>query len=120
MGGELREFIDGRTLAELESEADYYGLEDLLTLIRMRKDAEVKKKKAEEKKKKKEEKVEVMRRKLRNCADELREIARMMDGSDDADEEEGREEILSLQSQILSIEEEMKIRGNILFEERKR
>merc|ERR1712039_213049 len=99
---------------------------------RMRKDAEVKKKKAEEKKKKKEErkeeervrkrkmeeKVKVMRRKLRNCADELREIARMMDGSDDADEEEGREEILSLQSQILSIE--MKIRGNILFEERKR
>merc|ERR1712117_97739 len=45
--GKLSQYIDGRTLEQLEWEADYYGLEDLLKLIRMRKDAEVEKRKAE-------------------------------------------------------------------------
>ena len=30
--GELTEFIDGRTLEQLEWEADYFGLEDILKL----------------------------------------------------------------------------------------
>merc|ERR1712117_355915 len=45
--GKLSQYIDGRTLEQLEWEADYYGLEDLLKLIRMRKEAEVEKRKAE-------------------------------------------------------------------------
>merc|ERR1712117_865245 len=36
--GKLSEYIDGRTLERLEWEADYYGLEELLKLIRMRRD----------------------------------------------------------------------------------
>ena len=36
--GKLSAYIDGRTLEQLEWEADYYGLEELLKLIRMRRD----------------------------------------------------------------------------------
>merc|ERR1712117_39880 len=58
--GKLTEDIDGCTLEQLELEADYYGLEELLKIIGERKKAEVKRQKAEEKK----EKEEVKKRKI--------------------------------------------------------
>ena len=74
--GVLTEDIVGCTLGQLELEADYYGLADLLKLIRMRKDAEVKKKKAEEKKKKDDEKKEEERVRKRRIEEEEKERKR--------------------------------------------
>ena len=58
--GKLNEDIVGCTLEDLESEADYYGLEELLKIIGERKKAEMKRQKAEERK----EKEKVKKRKI--------------------------------------------------------
>ena len=57
--GKLTEDIDSCTLEQLELEADYYGLEELLKIIGERKKAEKKRQKAKEK----NEKEEVKKRK---------------------------------------------------------
>ena len=67
--GKLNEDIVGCTLEDLESEADYYGLEELLKIIGERKKAEMKRQKAEERKEKE-------KMKMRKIEEEEREKKR--------------------------------------------
>merc|ERR1712117_724967 len=80
--GKLTEDIDGCTLEQLELEADYYGLEELLKIVQARKKAE--RKSEEEEKEKKRPKMTTM---------EYKEKAiRLMDKAFDA-KEKGRQDV---------------------------
>ena len=70
--GKLCEDLGGCTLEQLEWEADYFGLDELLKIIGERKMAETKRKKAEEKKEKERKKAEEEKvKKRRNEEDEM-------------------------------------------------
>ena len=97
--GKLTEDIDGCTLEQLELEADYYGLEELLKIIWARKKAEMKRQKAEEKKEKEEvkkrknEEEEKEKKRPKMTTMEYKEKAiRLMDKAFDA-KEKGRQDV---------------------------